>query len=106
VSTDYYGANIITNGDAETGDLTDWTSTGVTAESGGHAGDYSFYVAQPGIMYQTLSPANLSDLQFTCYFLPHDEADPLDYKPARAFVRINYSDGTYDDVQIPCETLI
>ena len=104
MATDYYGANIITNGDAETGDMTGWTSSGVTVESGGYAGNYSYYIDQSGIMQRTLSPVNPSDLQFTCYFLPHDEADPLDYKPARVRVKINYSDSTYDDAQIPCET--
>lgn len=115
VLTYLYSLNKLTNGGAETGDLTGWDSNGVTVVDGGtimppaETGLKCFqFVSNPSyaLMTQSKSGAVVSpqppDYKVAFDYLPLYEqlvADPKNY--AYVEVGLTYADD-YDQVIIPC----
>jgi hypothetical protein len=102
---DFYGSNELTNAGAETGNTTGWTASDASAVSGGATGSYCFQVNKSGTLTQSVSPSSLTDMRITCSFLPEQILDPLFPPVARVKATINYSDGTKDEIIIPCQVV-
>lgn len=98
-----YGDSLIVNGDAETGNLTGWTSSGVTVNSGGSgAGPYCFRLASTAYMYQQVAQidfvVNPKDYRVALDFLFQNAIDPLiNDASLLVIVTLHYFDGTQDE---------
>ena len=100
-----YSANKLTNGGAETGNTTGWTTSGVTVVTGGTEGIKCFNLAADANMSQTVNSGGIQppDIKASFTFLPEfepTEGDPKIY--ARVAVEHEYADGSADSFTIPC----
>lgn len=96
--------NALINGDAETGDLTGWTASGVTAPAGGvDGGSYCFLLEATASMEQDQSfSVQPPQVKISLAWLPEDPIDPLliDVK-AWLEASLEYADGSKDVTKVP-----
>ena len=98
-----YGNNLIINGDAETGNLTGWTSSNATVVSGGSgAGPYCFRLASTAHMYQQVAQVdfiiNPKEYRVALDFLFQNAIDPLvNDASLLVIVTLHYFGGTQDE---------
>ena len=93
-----YSHNKLTNPSAETGDLTGWTASGVTVETGGTDGSKCFKLADTANMYQEISfTSQPPDFRVGADFMLGAEPNSLAVA-VKSMLKVEYfySDGTID----------
>lgn len=100
---DYYGNNMLTNGNAELGNTSSWTATNASAVSGG-SGSYCFQIdSGGGSMLQNAVPsAQYNEYEITGKFLPEYELGKTSVIFGKIQTKMNYSDSTIDYNEVPC----
>jgi hypothetical protein len=101
-----YSGNLLTNGSAQTGDLTGWTATGVTVVSDGS--NFCFSFEATASMSQSIgSQATPTVFQLTADWLPATAYTPASVQmDAYIMVTIGYSDSTVDTFTVPAQGYI
>lgn len=105
---DFYGDNLLTNPGAETGDTTGWTVDNATIAVGGKSGNYCFQVNEGGSMSQNVSAPSATSFQVSAFFLPEFEVAKIAGRASKFRFKtiVNYSDGSKDIYETPCEVEI
>jgi hypothetical protein len=103
-----YSSNLLTNSSCEKKDLSGWSSSGVTATSGGAANSWCFKFAANAFMSQTInpsifSPTNPPDIRISAGFKIASSLSALLVSTyARIYLYVGYVSGKIDCFTIPC----